>query len=321
MCRPITPTPIQATRTGIAAWFPLVRSCPRFHSKFWPDLRANLAPNTALGRDEAKRKLHGTTDAIRYFSMHSSIRIRTLAAARRNGRGLATSALKEKLIAIMPAKQAAFKELKKEHGAKIVDKVTIDQLVGAPIPPVSPSAARPRPEVVCACARKVAVARRVARGALPRLVRAARTCPPPGAPSIDGPAQVSFGADVARAHSPAPPHPRRVPPFPGGARSVKCMLWETSLLDPLEGIRFRGHTISQLQEKLPNYSGKKGDEPMPEGAPSPLACFAALCYSRERRRGRCPIHAPPLSSCDFSTLTLHKSRRRFHRRREGRRAD
>jgi hypothetical protein len=26
----------------------------------------------------------------------------------------------------------------------------------------------------------------------------------------------------------------------GGARSVKCMLWETSNLDPDEGIRFRG---------------------------------------------------------------------------------
>ena len=29
----------------------------------------------------------------------------------------------------------------------------------------------------------------------------------------------------------------------GGARGVKCMLWETSNLDPEEGIRFRGLTI------------------------------------------------------------------------------
>ena len=49
----------------------------------------------------------------------------------------------------MPVQQAALKTMKKEHGAKIVDKVTIDQLIG-------------------------------------------------------------------------------------GARSIKCMLWETSLLDPLE---------------------------------------------------------------------------------------
>jgi citrate synthase len=89
-----------------------------------------------------------------------------------------SSPLKEKLIEIMPAKQEALKTFKKEHGSKIVDKVTIDQLVG-------------------------------------------------------------------------------------GARSIKCMLWETSLLDPLEGIRFRGFTIPELQEKLP--SSIPNGEPTPEG--------------------------------------------------------
>ncbi|ETV94833.1 citrate (Si)-synthase, eukaryotic [Aphanomyces invadans] len=49
----------------------------------------------------------------------------------------------------------------------------------------------------------------------------------------------------------------------GGARDVKCMLWETSLLDSEEGIRFRGHTIPDLQKKLPTYI--EGGEPMPEG--------------------------------------------------------
>ncbi|EJK59821.1 hypothetical protein THAOC_19912 [Thalassiosira oceanica] len=34
----------------------------------------------------------------------------------------------------------------------------------------------------------------------------------------------------------------------GGARGVKCMLWETSNLDPEEGIRFRGLTIPECQE-------------------------------------------------------------------------
>lgn len=56
--------------------------------------------------------------------------LRSLTRAR-HARGLASSALKDKLIKLMPEKQAAFKALKKEHGAKIVDKVTIDQLVGA----------------------------------------------------------------------------------------------------------------------------------------------------------------------------------------------
>jgi citrate synthase len=49
----------------------------------------------------------------------------------------------------------------------------------------------------------------------------------------------------------------------GGARSVKCMVWETSALDPMEGIRFRGYTIPELQQKLPKALG--GEEPIPEG--------------------------------------------------------
>jgi citrate synthase len=49
----------------------------------------------------------------------------------------------------------------------------------------------------------------------------------------------------------------------GGMRSVKCMVWETSALDPMEGIRFRGFTIPELQQKLPKAPG--GEEPLPEG--------------------------------------------------------
>jgi citrate synthase len=49
----------------------------------------------------------------------------------------------------------------------------------------------------------------------------------------------------------------------GGMRSVKCMVWETSALDPMEGIRFRGFTIPELREKLPKAPG--GAEPLPEG--------------------------------------------------------
>lgn len=49
----------------------------------------------------------------------------------------------------------------------------------------------------------------------------------------------------------------------GGARGVKCLLWETSLLDAEEGIRFRGHTIPELQTTLP--AAIEGGEPLPEG--------------------------------------------------------
>ena len=51
----------------------------------------------------------------------------------------------------------------------------------------------------------------------------------------------------------------------GGARGVKCMVWETSLLDAEEGIRFRGYTIPELKEVLPTYTGDQSDEPLPEG--------------------------------------------------------
>ncbi len=49
----------------------------------------------------------------------------------------------------------------------------------------------------------------------------------------------------------------------GGMRGIKCMVWETSLLDPMEGIRFRGYSIPEVSEKLPKAAG--GEEPLPEG--------------------------------------------------------
>jgi citrate synthase len=49
----------------------------------------------------------------------------------------------------------------------------------------------------------------------------------------------------------------------GGMRGVKCMVWEASLLDPMEGIRFRGYSIPEVREKLPKVRG--GEEPLPEG--------------------------------------------------------
>lgn len=49
----------------------------------------------------------------------------------------------------------------------------------------------------------------------------------------------------------------------GGARSIKMMIWETSQLDPITGIRFRGYSIPELQELLPK--GICGKQPRPEG--------------------------------------------------------
>jgi len=49
----------------------------------------------------------------------------------------------------------------------------------------------------------------------------------------------------------------------GGMRDVKSMVYETSLLDPQEGIRFRGLSIPECQKQLP--AAKGGEEPLPEG--------------------------------------------------------
>ncbi|HLA59964.1 MAG TPA: citrate (Si)-synthase, eukaryotic [Puia sp.] len=48
-----------------------------------------------------------------------------------------------------------------------------------------------------------------------------------------------------------------------GMRGMTGLVTETSLLDPQEGIRFRGYSIPELQEKLPHSAG--GGEPLPEG--------------------------------------------------------
>jgi citrate synthase len=49
----------------------------------------------------------------------------------------------------------------------------------------------------------------------------------------------------------------------GGMRGMLALICETSKLDPEEGIRFRGYSIPELQEKLPAYPD--GKEPLPEG--------------------------------------------------------
>ena len=49
-----------------------------------------------------------------------------------------------------------------------------------------------------------------------------------------------------------------------GMRGITGLVTETSLLDAQEGIRFRGYSIPELQEKLPK--APDGGEPLPERA-------------------------------------------------------
>jgi len=88
----------------------------------------------------------------------------------------------------------------------------------------------------------------------------------------------------------------------GGARSVKCMLWETSLLDVEEGIRFRGHSIPELQQTLPTFKGPGGDgEPTPEAltwllltGEVPTKAQADSLTEELHKRATLPGHVIPL---------------------------
>ncbi|KAL3229600.1 Citrate synthase, mitochondrial [Nakaseomyces bracarensis] len=48
----------------------------------------------------------------------------------------------------------------------------------------------------------------------------------------------------------------------GGMRGIKGIVWEGSVLDPEEGIRFRGRTIPDIKKELPTINGSS--EPVPE---------------------------------------------------------
>lgn len=85
----------------------------------------------------------------------------------------------------------------------------------------------------------------------------------------------------------------------GGMRGIKGMVWETSLLDAEEGIRFRGLTIPDLQEKLPKIPG--GDEPLPEGllwllltGEVPTEAEVADLTADLHARAKLPSHVEPM---------------------------
>ncbi|EFN53804.1 hypothetical protein CHLNCDRAFT_36371 [Chlorella variabilis] len=88
----------------------------------------------------------------------------------------------------------------------------------------------------------------------------------------------------------------------GGMRGVPAMLWETSLLDPEEGIRFRGYSIPELQDKLPK--AKEGGEPIPEGllwllmtGEVPTSEQAQAVTEMLRDRSKLPDHVLKMLSC------------------------
>src|ERR1700712_1136802 len=93
-----------------------------------------------------------------------------------------------------------------------------------------------------------------------------------------------------------------------GMRGITGLVTETSLLDAQEGIRFRGYSIPELQEKLPKV--KDGTEPLPEAlfylmlvGELPSDEDAAHVTSVWQRRSHVPNHV--FATIDALPLTTH----------------
>ena len=88
----------------------------------------------------------------------------------------------------------------------------------------------------------------------------------------------------------------------GGSRDVKCMYYETSLLDAQEGIRIRGYSLPELQAKLPTFKGPAGEgEPVPEAliwllltSEIPTVEQTRSLTEELRSRATLPAHVEPL---------------------------
>lgn len=93
-----------------------------------------------------------------------------------------------------------------------------------------------------------------------------------------------------------------------GMRGITGLVSETSLLDASEGIRFRGYSIPELQEKLPH--APTGKEPLPEGlfhlmliGELPTEEDVAYISSAWARRSHVPTHV--FSAIDALPVTSH----------------
>lgn len=93
-----------------------------------------------------------------------------------------------------------------------------------------------------------------------------------------------------------------------GMRGITGLVSETSLLDSQEGIRFRGYSIPELQEKLPK--AKNGSEPLPEGlfylmliGELPTEADVADLSAMWQRRSHVPNHV--FDAIDALPVTAH----------------
>ena len=93
-----------------------------------------------------------------------------------------------------------------------------------------------------------------------------------------------------------------------GMRGITGLVTETSLLDAQEGIRFRGYSIPELQEKLPK--AVEGGQPLPEGlfylmliGELPTAQDVELVTDLLQRRSHVPNHV--FAAIDALPMSTH----------------
>ena len=93
-----------------------------------------------------------------------------------------------------------------------------------------------------------------------------------------------------------------------GMRGITGIVTETSLLDAHDGIRFRGYSIPELQQKLPK--AKNGTEPLPEGlfylmliGELPTEEEVAQVTATWQRRSHVPNHV--FAAIEALPLTTH----------------
>ena len=93
-----------------------------------------------------------------------------------------------------------------------------------------------------------------------------------------------------------------------GMRGITGLVTETSLLDSQEGIRFRGYSIPELQEKLPK--AVEGGQPLPEGlfylmliGELPTETDVEMVTDLLQRRSHVPNHV--FAAIDALPMTTH----------------
>ncbi|KAF9267642.1 citrate synthase [Marasmius fiardii PR-910] len=107
----------------------------------------------------------------------------------------------------------------------------------------------------------------------------------------------------------------------GGMRGLPALIWDGSVLDADEGIRFRGLSIPEIKERLPTAPG--GSEPLPEGLfwllltgeiptqeqvtelSKDWAARAAIPEFVEELLDRCPPTLHPMSQFSLAVTALN----------------